>query len=143
MDTTTSTATYYKLDGSLHVISPDDLEKCLSVSEGATEAESQEFEDSAAGERSRAQVAETERHRQGAHELMAELESSLAAVTKALNQPVGVRLAAHRPTRHRRASGARSVRTRGSRRGSSSRGDPDDLGDKPPADSRFLTGGRR
>ena len=38
---------------------------------------------------------------------------------------------------------ATNTRTRGSRRCSASRGDPDDLADPPPADSRSLIGGRR
>jgi hypothetical protein len=46
--------------------------------------------------------------------------------------------------RHRRASSARPVRSRGSRRvtgTSASRGDPSDLGDEPPSQSPSLIGG--
>jgi hypothetical protein len=38
---------------------------------------------------------------------------------------------------------ATNTRTRGSRRTAASRGDPDELGDKPPGHRRLLIGGRR
>ena len=48
----------------------------------------------------------------------------------------------HEGVRHRRSShGPKPVKRRGSRRGPA-RGDPDDLGDKPPASRRLSIGGR-
>lgn len=142
MNTATSAdnGTYYTLDGSVHAIDPDQLEQWLSAP-GATDAEWQEFEESPAGECARVDLVETERENQSARELMAELSHSMAELESrlapergvAITRGVGGRLAAPRRTRHRRASGSRPVRTRGSRRGTASRGDPDDLADYPPA----------